>query len=71
MTWRSRFAGAFRYPALGFSSKILGTHTAALDTLLTRRKGKEDEKPVSADRFDRLEHWAQLVGQKLGIKLEL
>jgi hypothetical protein len=30
-----------------------------------------DEKNISAARFDRLEHWALLVGTKLGIKLEL
>ena len=52
-------------------TKILNTHSAALDTLLSKKKIKEDEKIVSADRFDRLEHWAQLVGKRLGIKLEL
>ena len=49
----------------------LASHTTSLDQLLTAKKNKADEKTVSADRFDRLEHWAQLVGQKLGIELKL
>ena len=51
--------------------KTVGGHTTSLDQLLTAKKNKADEKTVSADRFDRLEHWAQLVGQKLGIELKL
>jgi hypothetical protein len=52
-------------------TKILNTHTAALDGLAKDVKILLDDKTVSAARFDRLEHWAQLVGQKLDIKLEL
>ena len=51
--------------------KTVSGHTTSLDKLLTAKKNKTDEIIVSAARFDRLEHWAQLVGQKLGIKLEL
>lgn len=51
--------------------KILEIHTSALEKLLTEKKVREDERIISADRFDRLEHWAVLVGNKLGIKLEL
>lgn len=50
---------------------ILDTHTKALDQLLTRKKTKDDENTVSAARFDRLEHWAKQVGEKIGVKLEL
>jgi hypothetical protein len=32
---------------------------------------KEDEQTISVERFDRLEHWAQQVGKRLGIELEL
>ena len=56
---------------LGTIETIQNQHTAALTQLLTEKKNKEEEKLVSAERFDRLEHWAQQVGLKLGIKLEL
>ena len=46
-------------------------HTTALDQLLTKKQSKEDNTTVSVARFDRIEQWAQQVGQKLGIKLEL
>ena len=46
-------------------------HTAALDELLTEKKNKTNNETVSAHRFDRLEHWAQEVGPKVGVKLEL
>jgi hypothetical protein len=46
-------------------------HTTALDHLLKKKQGKGDDKTVSVARFDRLELWAQQVGQQLGIKLEL
>ena len=52
-------------------SKILNTHTTALDMLLTKKKTKDEENIVSAERFKRFENWAQQVGLKLGIKLEL
>jgi uncharacterized protein YoxC len=51
--------------------KTVSGHTTSLDQLLTTKKNKVDENTVSTARFDRLEHWAQLVGQKLDIKLEL
>ena len=38
--------------------KVLVAHTAALEKLLTEKKNKDEEKIVSAERFDRLEHWA-------------
>ena len=46
-------------------------HTMVLGQMVTEKKKKEDKKVISEDRFDRLEHWAVLVGKKLGIKLEL
>jgi hypothetical protein len=49
----------------------VNSHTATLDGLAKDVKRVLDEKTVSAARFDRLEKWAQLVGQKLDIKLEL
>ncbi len=52
-------------------TKILNTHSSALTQLLIKKKNKDEEKLVSAERFDRLEHWARQVGLKLGIKLEL
>lgn len=51
--------------------KTLEVHTRALDTLLKARKEYQEEKSVSIERFKRLENWAEQVGQKLGIKLEL
>ncbi len=52
-------------------TKTLNTHSTALTQLLTKKKNKDEEKLVSAERFDRLENWARQVGLKLGIKLEL
>lgn len=49
----------------------LASHTTSLDGLAKGVKKVLDEKTISVARFDRLEHWAQLVGAKLGIKLEL
>jgi hypothetical protein len=46
-------------------------HTSALDQILKKKQSKEDNRTVSVARFDRLEHWAQQVGKKLGITLEL
>jgi uncharacterized phage infection (PIP) family protein YhgE len=51
--------------------KTVSSHTTSLDQLLTAKKNKVDEKTIFAARFDRLEHWAQQVGQKLDIRLEL
>ena len=46
-------------------------HTAALEKLLTEKEIKTNNETVSAYRFDRLEHWAEEVGEKIGVKLEL
>ena len=51
--------------------QTLNSHTAVLEQLLIQKKAKDEEKTVSADRFDRLEQWAVLAGKKLGIRLEL
>jgi hypothetical protein len=51
--------------------QTVSSHTTSLDKLLTAKKNKADKEIVSVDRFDRLENWAQLVGQKLGIELKL
>ncbi len=51
--------------------RTLDSHTAVLEQRLSKKKAKDEEKTVSVERFDRLEHWAALVGKKLGIKLEL
>jgi hypothetical protein len=51
--------------------KTLSQHTSALEKLLTKKKTKDDENTVSAERFKRIEDWAVQVGQKLGIKLEV
>jgi hypothetical protein len=52
-------------------TQLLNKHTAMLDGLAMDVKILLDEKIITAHRFERLEHWAQQVGQKLGIKLEL
>lgn len=46
-------------------------NTSILEKMATEKKNKDENKTVDAHRFDRLEHWAGLVGKKLGIKLEL
>jgi C4-type Zn-finger protein len=50
---------------------VLNTHTTALQQLVSKKKTKENEDTVSLQRFKRLEDWAQKVGDKLGVKLEL
>ena len=52
-------------------TQLLNRHTTLLDSLGTDVKTLLDEKTITVHRFDRLEHWAQQVGKKLGIKLEL
>jgi hypothetical protein len=56
---------------LGTVETILNQHTVALDQVLGQKKTREDESSVATARFERLEHWAQLVGKKLGITLDL
>ena len=51
--------------------ETLNQHTTALDSLAKDVKTLLGEKTVSAERFERLEHWAQRVGERLGIKLEV
>lgn len=51
--------------------ETVSSHTAALANLACDVKKVLDEKTISANRFDRLEHWGQKVGEKVGIKLEL
>ena len=38
--------------------RTLNSHTAVLEQLLAKKKIKDEERAVSAERFDRLEHWA-------------
>ena len=51
--------------------QTLSSHTTLLDGLATDVKKVLDEKTLAAARFDRLEKWAQLAGEKIGVKLEL
>jgi hypothetical protein len=51
--------------------EIVSGHTATLDALARDVKVLRDEKAISVTRFERLEHWAHQVGEKLGIKLEV
>ena len=46
-------------------------HTAALVEISTDVKTLLDHKIVTDHRLERLEHWGQEVGQKVGVKLEL
>ena len=50
---------------------ILTQHTSALEILLSNHKTKSENETVAAHRLDHLEHWADEVGQKVGIKLKL
>ncbi len=49
----------------------LNQHTTALAALTTDVKTLLNEKTVSAERFDRLEHWAERAGKTLNINLDL
>jgi len=51
--------------------ETLSQHTAALDGLAKDVKTLLDEKTTTTHRIERIEKWAQPVGEKLGIKLEL
>jgi DNA-binding transcriptional MerR regulator len=51
--------------------ETLSQHTTMLDGLAKDVKTLLDDKVITMHRFERLEHWAQQVGEKLGIKLEL
>ena len=52
-------------------TQILSQHTAALDELLTDKKNRVNNEAIIAHRFERIEHWAQEVGPKVGVKLQL
>ena len=56
---------------LGAIEETLSEHTSALDSLAKDVKTLLDEKTVTAHRVERIEHWARVVGEKLGIKLEI
>src|SRR4051794_29829767 len=49
----------------------LNKHTSTLDWLATSVKTLLDEKTIAAARLDRLEKWAQQVGEKTGVKIDL
>jgi hypothetical protein len=49
-------------------TKTLALHTAALETLLTEKKNRDDAKTVKDNRLDYLEKWAKQVSQKFGIE---
>jgi hypothetical protein len=49
----------------------LDSHTTSLDAIAKDVKVLLQAKIVSEYRLERIEHWAQQVGSKLGIKLEL
>lgn len=42
-------------------TKILSTHTAALDQLLTEKKNRDENKTVGDSRLDYIEKWAKQV----------
>jgi hypothetical protein len=52
-------------------TKILARHTDTLVTIASDVKDLLDQKTVTDHRLERIEHWAQAVGQKVGVKLEL
>lgn len=52
-------------------SDILSEHTAALEILLKDKERRTDNNTVVSRRVERIEHWTQEVGQKVGIKLKL
>jgi tRNA threonylcarbamoyladenosine modification (KEOPS) complex Pcc1 subunit len=56
---------------LGNVEQTLAQHTTVLDSIAKDLKTLKDEKTIAASRLDRLEHWAQQVGRKLGIELEV
>ncbi|HLK63259.1 MAG TPA: hypothetical protein VKU19_07455 [Bryobacteraceae bacterium] len=51
--------------------KTLTQHTAALAALMAEYKDRDDATAIAAFRFDRLEKWAQQVGSKIGVNLDL
>ena len=55
---------------LAENTKTLALHTAALETLLTEKKKRDDNKTVGDSRLEYLENWAKQVSQKLGINFK-
>jgi hypothetical protein len=56
---------------LSHHTSVLHSHTSILDALSKDVKTLLDDKTVTAHRVERIEQWAQPVGEKLGVKLEL
>ena len=46
-------------------------HTAALVEIASDVKTLLDHKTVTDHRLERIEHWAQEVGPKVGVRIEL
>ncbi len=49
----------------------LNSHTKSLETLISERNIKDENKLVSEHRLDRLEEWEKQVGDKVQIQLDL
>lgn len=49
----------------------LNSHTKSLETLVSERNIKDENKLVSEHRLDRLEEWGKQVGDKVRIQLDL
>ena len=49
----------------------LSGHTTTLSNIAGDVKSLLDQKTVTDHRLERLEHWAQIVGQKFGVKIKL
>ncbi len=49
----------------------LGVHTTALTNIATDVKTLLEHKTTTDHRLERIEHWAQQAGEKIGVKLEV
>jgi DNA repair ATPase RecN len=47
------------------------SHSTQLDGIAKDVKTLLEEKTISSARLERLEHWAQQVGEKVGVRLDL
>ena len=52
-------------------TKTLALHTSALETLLTEKKNRDDNKTVEDGRLEYLEKWAKQVSKNLVLSLAL
>jgi hypothetical protein len=52
-------------------TELFNQHTTLLDSIAKDVKILLDEKTIAAARLARLEKWAQQVGEKVGVKLDL